>query len=278
MTADQRAGPLILVTRPAADAVHTVDRLAERGFQAIVDPMLVITNTPNIDLAVHLTGAQVNGSQSNAVQSNPVQSNAVQAILITSANGVRALMAAADEDILRQIKSVRLLAVGAASAAAASDAGFTNISHADGDVGALADLVRSVCDPGAGPLVHIAGTKIASDLAGALARAGYQVDRLALYDAVPATVLGPATLDGFRSDKIAAATFYSPRSAAVFRGLAEQAALIPYLSAAACICLSDAVKIELEDLGFGSIAVAQHPSETALIDTLHKTVSPTQID
>src|SRR5207244_9994252 len=110
----------------------------------------------------------------------------VQAILCTSANGVRALTRLSGE------RRVPLFAVGAASAAAARDAGFAELVSADGAVDDLARLVCARLDPAAGSLLHVAGSVVAGDLAGMLRDAGFTVERAVLYDARPATVLSPA--------------------------------------------------------------------------------------
>src|SRR4029077_2412720 len=111
----------------------------------------------------------------------------VQAVLCTSSNGVRALAQVSDE------RALALFAVGAATAAQAEEEGFSRVESADGAVGDLAGLICRRLRPEAGRLLHIAGSVVAGDLAGALRDAGFAVDRAVLYDARPAVALSAAT-------------------------------------------------------------------------------------
>ena len=102
----------VLITRPRHDAEAVARVLATRGVESLIEPLLEITNLPQA--ALDLDG--------------------VQAVLLTSANGARALAQATTR------RDLTVLAVGPATAAAASDAGFTQVETAAGDVNALAGL------------------------------------------------------------------------------------------------------------------------------------------
>ena len=106
----------ILVTRPQPDADNTARLLRESWHEVIIAPLLEIVAT-DIPESFDLTG--------------------IQAVLITSANGVRALAAATSE------RTIRVLAVGAASAEAARALGFVRVENAGGDVASLAELVSA---------------------------------------------------------------------------------------------------------------------------------------
>src|SRR5215471_16841225 len=100
--APSRHGWRALVTRPRAEAAELAVALADRGVEAIIEPLLDIRyrNAPPPDL----TG--------------------VQAILCTSANGVRALARLSGE------RGPPLLAVGEATAAQAREAGYARVESA----------------------------------------------------------------------------------------------------------------------------------------------------
>ncbi|MCZ6764161.1 MAG: uroporphyrinogen-III synthase [Alphaproteobacteria bacterium] len=241
------AAPLVLVTRPLPDGQATAEVLRARGYRILLDPMLEIVLKPEpLDLA------------------------GVQALLVTSANGARALAAATDT------RSLPLFAVGEASADTAGQAGFSDIHAGSGDVGGLAELVRAKLDPAAGALLHAAGSHIAGDLAGDLERGGYGVRRAVLYEARAATRLSEATRTGLAAGTIAAALFYSPRSAKRFVTLADESGFGETMARLIAICLSDAVADALSPPGalpgapirLAGIHVAAQPEQAALLEIL----------
>src|SRR4029077_19862718 len=123
-----------------------------------------------------------------------------QAVLLTSANGARALAEASEQ------RSKRVLAGGGTPAASAAGLGFTNVTSAAGDSAALAELVRQRLDPKAGPLVHVCGI----DVAGEGAPDGFEVRRFALYEAREAEALPDSARAALQARALDAATFFSP--------------------------------------------------------------------
>lgn len=230
----------VLITRPRPAADKLAGLLAARGIASTVEPLLDIR--PRGGVAVDLEG--------------------VQAVLFTSANGVTALATATPR------RDVRILAVGPASAEAARLAGFADVASADGDVGALADLVGRRLDPRRGALLHAAGADLAGDLAASLAPQGFTVRRIVLYDAVPARDLSPETVELLRRGGLGAALFFSPRTAAAFVTLAMQAGVAETLGRVTALCLSANVAAALDAVSWGGIRVASGPDQDSLLDLL----------
>src|SRR5262245_18884914 len=98
----------LLVTRPEPDNARTAAELRARGHEVMLAPLLRIEPVPDADLG--------NGPWSG--------------VLITSANGARAIAAHKRRAAL---DALPVLAVGQASAAAARDAGISDVTSADGD-------------------------------------------------------------------------------------------------------------------------------------------------
>src|SRR6185369_3433546 len=140
---------------------------------------------------------------------------ACQAILITSANGARALAEASEQ------RSKPVFAVGDTTAATAEGLGFTSVASASGDAAALAALVRERLDPAAGPLLHVAG----ADVAGELAPEGFEVRRVVLYEAREAETLPESARAALEGRALDAATFFSPRASRLFVRLVREAGL-----------------------------------------------------
>lgn len=231
----------ILVTRPQPDAQTTAQLLRARGHDVLVAPLLQIVpdvDTPALDLA------------------------GMQAVLITSANGLRALAAATP------VRTVPVLAVGDASAAAARHEGFVQVASASGDVTSLAALVRETLDPGAGKLLHVAGSVTAGDLSGDLAQSGFEVEKLALYRAeTPETLPEPVRI-ALENREIDAVALYSPRSAKVFVELVARAGIDDCLQAVTAYCLSTAVAEALKGSVFRGVHVSYSPDQDSLLDRI----------
>ena len=208
----------VLVTRPRADSEELVGDLAARGHAAVVEPLLNI---------------RVRDVEPDVAD--------VQALLITSANGVRAFAELSDA------RDLRVLTVGEASAEAARKAGFIGVESADGDAEALARLVIDRLDPANGPVYHAAGTVTAGALKDRLTAAGFEVRRTPLYEAVPAERLSEETRTALQEGALDAALFFSPRTAKVFVTLLYAEGIAHTRGQIRAICLSDAVASALQD-------------------------------
>ncbi|MBI3710692.1 MAG: uroporphyrinogen-III synthase, partial [Proteobacteria bacterium] len=232
----------ILITRPGEDAAPLAAMLRAKGHVVVVAPLLDIQ--PLRDATISLDG--------------------IQAILLTSANGARAL---AKADPRRDLP---VLAVGEATAAAARAAGFTAVDNAGGDVSDLAALAKTRFDPNKGALLHAAGSVIAGDLGGALAAGGFELRRVVIYRAEPATVLPAAAAAALRDGSLDAALFFSPRTAATFVRLVREAGLEAACRRVVALGLSPAVIEAANGIGWAATMAAASPKEAALVDALDR--------
>ncbi|MFQ5783967.1 MAG: uroporphyrinogen-III synthase [Alphaproteobacteria bacterium] len=227
----------VLITRPRDDARAVAAALADRGVETLIEPLLEITPLPADDF--DLAG--------------------VQAVLLTSANGARALARAS------AARDPAVLAVGEATARAAREAGFSDVAVGDGDVAALAALAEARCAAKAGPLLHVSGRTTAGDLAGRLARAGFTVRRAVLYEARTATALSPAARAAFADGAVDAVLLFSPRTAKTFVTLALEAGLAAALGGVAALCLSPAVAAAACALRWREVRIADRPDQASLL-------------
>ncbi|WP_413204464.1 uroporphyrinogen-III synthase [Rhodospirillum sp. A1_3_36] len=226
-----------LITRPAEDAERLASPLRARGVEVILEPLLVIL--PMAGPAPNLTG--------------------VQALLFTSANGVRAFSAMASS------RTLPVYAVGEATAKVARDLGFAQIDSANGDVEALATLVRSKLSPTGGDLLHVTGTVTAGDLAGTLEAEGFTVRREQLYQARTAVALSKETREALANETIDAVFLFSPRTAKTFVALLAKAGLTEAMKRVTIYALSRAVAEEVKDLPTRATRVAEFPTQEALM-------------
>jgi uroporphyrinogen-III synthase len=231
-----------LVTRPREESEALAVALATRGVEAVIEPLMVVHYCASAapDLAD------------------------VQALLCTSANGVRALARASGE------RGLPLLAVGDATAARARAEGFTAVASAGGDATDLVRLAAEQLRPGEGRLLHISGNAVAGDFVGALRARGFTVERSVLYEARPNSALSPATAQVLRSRAIGFALFFSPRTAAIFVRLANDAGVAESCRAITAISISAAADAALAAVSWSARQVAESPDQPALLDALDR--------
>lgn len=226
----------LLVTRPEADGAPLAALLRAKGHSILLAPLL----------KVEFLSQQLPSLED------------VAALIFTSANGVRAFVAASDR------RDLPCYAVGDRTAAALTEAGFREVLSAAGDVDDLARLICAKRAPGPEILLHIAGNDVAGDLAGVLGEAGYRVDRAVLYRTV-AQDLDMRAFNALRDGTVDGVLLFSPRTAKAFVGQLEKASLTRSLNGVTAWCLSAAVAHALENLPFSRVAVPETPTQEALL-------------
>ncbi len=227
----------LLITRPEEDARPLAAALGKRGIDCLIEPLIAI--------------AEIDGPAPELA--------GVQALLATSANGVRAFARKS------RARDVPVLAVGDASAAAARKLGFMSVKSAAGDVAALAALAAAELDPKRGALLHVAGSRVAGDLAAALARAGFDCRRSVLYEARPAETLTAAARDALAGGAIDGVLLFSPRTGKAFAKLARKAGVAASCRRMTAYCLSPAVADAVAGLAWRRVTGAAAPNQDALI-------------
>ena len=234
------SSPRLLLTRPRPASIALAHRLKAHGVDALIEPMMTIRldGTARLDLS----GAQ--------------------AILLTSANGARALAASSPGPEARRLP---VLAVGPATAQEARDAGFASVSAAGGDVDALAALAAARLRPDAGRLLHVAGRVSTGDLVPLLSAAGFEAVRISLYDAVAARALSAPARRALEEQTLAGVALFSPRTARLFARLVRESGLEAAAGALTAFCLSQAVAAAAAPLSWRQVSVAAAPDVDALV-------------
>lgn len=150
----------IWITRAQPGAEDTAERVRALGHEAVVAPLLAVRVLDDVEIS--LVG--------------------VAALAFTSANGVRAFAARSGD------RSLKVFAVGAATALAARAAGFKTVLSADGDVEALADGIGLRRSELKGVILHPSAAEPAGDLTGALEKHGVAARQVILYETGPVTI------------------------------------------------------------------------------------------
>jgi len=233
----------LLLTRPEPDAQRTAAALRERGHTVVVAPLMRI----------------------EVLADTEIGAGPWAAILITSANAAHAIAA---HQRKKALVSVPVFAVGERSAQAMREAGFIDVSSADGGVGDLAQLVGERITPGSS-LLYLAGAERAGDLAAKLATRRFAVQTAVVYRAVPIEDLPPAAADALAKN-IEGVLHYSRRTAEAYVQAARRSGMLESALKPAQFCLSAQIAEPLAQAGAAAIHVAPRPVEAALIELLHQ--------
>jgi uroporphyrinogen-III synthase len=181
----------------------------------------------------------------------------VAALAFTSANGVRAFADLSGE------RTLRVFAVGAATARAARAAGFKLVLSADGDVEALAEGIGQRRGELRGAVLHPGAVELAGDLTGALEKHGVTARSVTLYETYPVKLEAEAADQLVRADAV---LLHSPRAAKVLAGVLK-AHPAPKLRA---LGLSKAVVRPLARTPLASRAFPPLPLEAALLNLIDR--------
>ncbi|MBZ8134946.1 uroporphyrinogen-III synthase [Afifella sp. IM 167] len=232
----------LLVTRPDPDATRTARSLRMRGHDVLVSPAIRIE-----PIDAHLP------------------EDGLQAVLVTSANAVRALQVHGE---LQSLQHLPLYAVGDRTAAEAHHLGFASVDSAHGNAADLAELIRERVAPSDGPLLYLAADRRAGHLEDELAAAGFSVILKEIYRSTPAETLTPEAKAALADGEEIGILVYSAESAAAFARAVEAAGLRPLKKSATYFCLSEQMAGPLRNLGEGPILVANRPNEASLFELI----------
>ena len=232
-------GRKIWITRAQPGAAATASRVRTLGHHALVAPLLAVQPLPGVE--ADLAG--------------------VGALAFTSANGVRAF---AD---LSPVRSLKVFAVGAATASAAKAAGFRHVLSADGDVEALAEGISGRRREIDGIVLHPGAAEPAGDLVGLLADQGVEARGLPLYDTAPVAFTEDQLAE---LDDVDIALLHSPKAAQALADLLKTHPL-PNL---AVLGLSKNVIGPLARARLSHRAFAPFPLEAALLNLIDRAPQP----
>ena len=228
------------VTRAEPDASRQAADLARLGHEPVVEPLLAIAFEDDADLPL----------------------DDAQALIATSRNGLRAL---ARRPELGAARKLPIYVVGPGSAALARELGFTSVHEGPGTGDGLVDIVAGGCAADRGPLLHLAGAALASDLKGGLEAKGLSLTQPVLYRAAAASGLSAGLRRALIDGRLDGVILMSPRTAKVYITLVGEGGLSDAARDLHHYCLSEAVAERLTKFGSKRISVAGRPREQDLL-------------
>jgi len=224
----------VLLTRPEASADATAARIAALGLTPVVAPFLRIEPRPLARLS------------------------SADAVLVTSGNALPALPAA--------LHDLPLLAVGAATAERAREAGFRDVRSADGDAAALAVLAARVLLPGARVLLAV-GAGQGGSLAAALRESGFRVQRRTAYASHPVRDFPRTAQAALQAGALRAALFLSAETAHAFARLLP-VPLRPSLGTVDALAIGEPAAAALRPLPWRQVRVSASPTLDGILALL----------
>ena len=230
----------VLLTRPIRESEHVARVVQSRRHEPLMSPVMEI----------HFLGG------------TPLALEGVQAIVLTSANGVRALARRTSA------RAVPAFAVGPQTAEAARAGGFASVEQADGDSDLLVETLRRSAHPQNGALLLVTARTRTGDVDKKLAAAGFTVRVAELYEAVEMPQLSAAAAKALAAGGIDAVMLFSPRSARLFVQQIQSARLEHNCSSMVALCISEATADALSSLQFAACWIAGRPDRDAMLQLL----------
>jgi uroporphyrinogen-III synthase len=234
-----RQGFCLVITRPLPDGERTAAALRAHGHEVLVAPLMRVENIA-ADLSGHWTG-----------------------VVITSANAVRALI---DNPQRAKLLLLPVFVVGRRTAEATREAGFSDVTSADGDGGNLAELIVARFKGAASSLLYLAAADRAVNFEGELKGMGVALKTAVIYRAVTAPY-PPVLIEALRAGTVDAVLHFSRRSADNYLAGARAAGIAARAFSPQHLCLSAQVAEPLAAAG-APVRVAVRPDEAALLDLL----------
>ncbi len=236
----------VLLCRARSESLDTARTLATLGYDTLVAPVLTTVSLPF-----------------TLPEGRP------DALLATSARAVEALgQGRADRLLSRPV-----FAVGARTAEAFRDLGFSDVRAAEGDARGLAAVVVARLPRGS-VLLYLAGRIRRPDLEKALTRDGYGIVALETYEAREADPWDRTVRAAFTTGEVAACLHYSARSAALALAFADRSGCGAAFATIPHVCLSETVAAALRCRAVDRVTVAEVPSEASLMQALAATIPP----
>ncbi len=228
----------MLVTRPEPDASDTAARLQALAIEPVIAPLLT----------------------QQALRTSLPDRKGFAAIAVTSSNAIRALE---ERGALAAYLDLPLYAVGDKTASLARAKGFAKVVSAGGSLADLAELLAHLKLKG--PVFYPAGREQSGDLAKSLAPYGVMVITALIYTMTRVQSLSEAIIGTLEAGGIAAALFYSRRTATAFVELCGNRLSRASKARLGMLCLSEGIAEPLIGAHFVRVGLADYPSEEAMM-------------
>ena len=230
----------ILITRPQESAGTLASQLTHLGHNVTIDSLIDIqpVDPSTLDLS---------------------SLSSCKTIITTSQQAIRCLAN------LTTKRTFTLWCVGEESAKVAKNLGFQNVHEGGGSADLLLAEFLKASPCVKNPILHVSGDVIRTDIVHELLKMGIEASRMVVYTTQEAKTFLPHTLQSLKTKALDAIVFYSPRTAKIFKKLCRDTNLDVECACVNAICLSNAIKAEIEDLPWKKMRIAKKPSTDDLL-------------
>jgi len=225
---------LVLLTQPERRSRRHAEALARDGIRALIWPLMKVV--PTTDAAPNLDG--------------------IDALLATSSNAVAVF---AD---LSPRRDLPILCVGDTTGRAAREAGFGDVSAAEG---AVADLAERARLSGHERLLYLRARDVSADLGAAVG--SERVGEAVLYETVPTGSPSPAVEEALRAGRVDLVTIWSARNAETLADHASRRADWP-LEGMDLLSISEKAAQPLSGAGFRRTLWPPTPGTAGMFDAI----------
>jgi uroporphyrinogen-III synthase len=232
----------VLVTRPEPGASATAEALIGAGFEPVIASLTEIVPLP-VDPDIDIGAPAV--------------------VAVTSANAVRH----APERLLHRIADMLVLAVGEATAQAATAIGCRNVVSGPGDASGLARLVLGRL-PAGSTVLYLCGKLRRPDFETALAAGGVTVSALEIYDTRPVdpgSIIPRAEAAG---EPLLAVLLHSAEAAKALAQIIQHPEVAHLFAEAVAVAISDRAAAPLRGAFGTRVRVAAEPTDAAMVSVL----------
>jgi uroporphyrinogen-III synthase len=228
--------PVVLITRPQNESEEFASAVSLLGYDPMIEPLLSVEYRP-VDLS-----------------SEPQP----QALIATSPHAFHAGTPAG-------WKSLPVFVMGETSLQRARADGYTDVISSGGDFQFLVEVVKRKLAPGS-RVLYLRGESIRHDLKARLEH--YCVDEKIIYAMQEKTVLAGPVAQALKSGRVQVITFFSARTAAIFRDLADVHGLSGSVKDIKTLCLSPAVLDSIKSLPWKEAKIASRPDRMGMLGGL----------
>lgn len=242
-------GRTLLITRPQPEADVTAQQVRALHGRPLLAPALTILpphDGRSLKQAMHAL-------------------DRYQGVLITSANGARALIDAMPSSH----PPPPLFAVGRKTARILEKEGWP-VHVPSGAAGGerLARAVMAWRPGGAQPFLFLRAEQGREELGRLLQQAGYGVDQVVAYRAEPMVTLPAPVRHALEAGTVDATLFFSGRSAQAFVAVLSAEGDVAWLSRTTVVVISSVTEETVRKLGFREVLIASEPSSEGMLKTL----------
>jgi uroporphyrinogen-III synthase len=226
----------VLVTRPEPDALKLKGQLEARGHAAHVEPL----HAPVYDV------------------SDDLDLEGVTALVATSRHALIALEQR--PELLAQARRLTVFTVGAATANAARQMGFRTVVKGPGTAAALIPMIASTLEASEEVLLHLAGERLAVDVAGELERMGFHASAVTVYRMQARESLSERTQELIADGDLEAVLLMSGEAATTWVRLIKKHRMTGIVQRLEHLCLSAGIARALAPLAPAPIEVTGGPT------------------